>query len=105
MQAVIDVVQLVSVITEQTTKSFFNERETHDRHNRGKLDIMNIQMELVCNTSLIFDGGTNALVADNWISNMEHRFEYLEVSNPYLMGKVAPIIFHKEAVAWWKGQR
>lgn len=105
MPAIVDMAQLAAAFAEQTAKDFFNEREARDRHNRGETDNRRVQRELVRNTSLIFEGGAASLVVDGWISDIDHQFKFLGVSNTYLMAKVAPIRFQKEAVAWWKGQK
>lgn len=48
----------------------------------------------------MFEGGADPLVADEWLFDIEHQFEFLGVTNTYLMARIAPVVFQGEAVAW-----
>lgn len=62
---------------------------------------MKIQLGLVRNLILAFEGGTNPIAVYNWMSDIEHKFHYIGATDTYLM---ALITFQKEAEAWWKGE-
>lgn len=44
------------------------------------------------------------MLVDTWVTDMEHQFRHLGVHDTYIMARVAPVTFQKEASVWWKGQ-
>lgn len=51
---------------------------------------------------LTFVGGTDPMVADPWITDMEYQFQFMEVTYSVVQSCMAPATFQGDVVAWWK---
>lgn len=95
----------VAQMTVAMVAAFFREKRAQDRRDREENEILRVQRELVRNSRLVFEGRADPLKAEGWLFDMEHQFEFLGVTDTYLMARIAPVMFQGEAVAWWKGQK
>ena len=67
--------------------------------------VLKILRELKGFPDLDFKGNQDPAAAEEWISELEFRYDALGVTDPVLMAKVAPNLFGGSAVSWWKGRK
>ena len=99
----VDMQQLEMLLSEETTRTIRalteNNGPSMNAVGHTKAKIMEIQRTLVKNPQLSFEDGSDPMVADAWIGNIEHHFYNMKVDDTFVKARVAPTTFQKDVVA------
>ena len=90
---------LLNIANRETAPEGPSEAESIDSR------VLKILRELKGFPDLDFKGNQDPAAAEEWISELEFRYDALGVTDPVLMAKVAPNLFGGSAVSWWKGRK
>ena len=88
MYGMVDMQQLAILLSEHTTRTIQalteNNGPSMNAVGHTKAKIMEIQRTLVKNPQLAFEGGSDPMVADAWIGDIEHHFYNMKVDDTSL---------------------